>query len=118
MKKFKRPRVENEKEKRFIKMWKRRIMEEKGCTEAEAEEKAKRIEALTDYMHYGHAAIAFYKQDGTFQLVTGTLIPYSKEYHHPFDMEKVHSVFVYWNEDAGGWRTFQIENFLGWKAIV
>ena len=118
MKNLKRPEVKNEKEKYFIKMWKERILEEKGCTETIAERMVRRMIALAEYMQYGHAVIAFYKQNGTFQLVTGTLVPYHREFHHPFDIETVHSTFIYWNEEAGGWRSFQIENFLEWKAIV
>lgn len=61
---------------RLTEVWKRRIVVEKGYPETIAERIANRVKALADYMQYGHAIIAFYKQNGNFQLVTGTLISY------------------------------------------
>ena len=69
-------------------------------------------------VQYGHAIIAYYRQNGSFQLVTGTLISYSKDFHHSYDMKQVHSTFIFWCMEEKGWRTFQIENFLDWKPIV
>ena len=39
--------------------WKKRIVFEKGYTEMCAEWMAERLEALTDHLQYGHAAIAY-----------------------------------------------------------
>ena len=36
---------------------------------------ARRIESLIDHMQYGHALIAYHKQDGTFRLAKATLLP-------------------------------------------
>ena len=41
-------------------------LQNKGYTQTCAEWMAERIESLIDHMQYGHALIAFYKQDGTF----------------------------------------------------
>ena len=49
--------------------WKRQIMLEKDYTEQCSEWMAERLEALIEYMQYGHAAVAYMKQDGTFKLV-------------------------------------------------
>lgn len=102
----------------LMEKWKKRIVEEKGCPESAAEKMALKVKSLAEHMQYGHAIIAYHKQDGTFQLVTGTLISYHTEFKHSYDIKQVHSAFVYWCMEEEGWRTFQIENFLGWKAIV
>ena len=49
-------------------LWKIRIMLEKNYTETCATWMARRIESLIDHMQYGHALIAYHKQDGTFRL--------------------------------------------------
>ncbi len=51
-------------------LWKIRIMLEKNYTETCATWMARRIESLIDHMQYGHALIAYHKQDGTFRLAT------------------------------------------------
>ena len=81
---------------RLTEAWKRRIVVEKGYPETIAERIANRVKALADYMQYGHAIIAFYKQNGNFQLVTGTLISYHREFRHSYDMQQVHSTFIFW----------------------
>ncbi len=43
-------------------------MLEKDYTEQCSEWMAERLEALIEYMQYGHAAVAYMKQDGTFKL--------------------------------------------------
>ncbi|NDV81941.1 hypothetical protein D0T87_08075 [Bacteroides sp. 51] len=53
---------------------KKRIMFEKECTEECAEWMVDRIESLVSYMQYGHALIAYKRQDGAFRLAMGTLI--------------------------------------------
>lgn len=103
---------------RLTEVWKKRIVVEKGYSETIAERIANRVKALAEYMQYGHAIIAFYKQNGNFQLVTGTLISYHREFRHSYDMQQVHSTFVFWCMEEKGWRSFQIENFLDWKPIV
>lgn len=45
-------------------LWKIRIMLEKNYTETCATWMARRIESLIDHMQYGHALIAYHKQDG------------------------------------------------------
>ena len=57
------------------------IVFEKGYTEQCAEWMAERLEALTDHLQYGHAAIAYQKQNGDFRLVKATLIYYETEFH-------------------------------------
>ena len=51
------------------KRWKIRIMLEKSYTEDAAQWMTDRIESLIDYMQYGYALVAYYKQDGTFRVV-------------------------------------------------
>lgn len=99
-------------------IWKRHIMLEKDYTEPCARWMAERLEALIDYLTYGHAAIAYRKQDGSFCLVTATLIYYEAEFKRVFDANCIHSTLVYWNVELQAWRTFRIENFLEWKPIV
>ena len=108
----------SEKKKDATEVWKKRIMRVKDLSETEAKHKAEREKALAEHMLYAHAVIAYYKRNGSFQLVTGTLINYEKEFGHPFNIQEIHAAFTYWDEDAQGWRTFQIENFLEWKPIV
>lgn len=50
----------------------------KGLHRTVLEWMAERLEALIEYMQYGHAAVAYMKQDGTFKLVKGTLVGYEK----------------------------------------
>ena len=72
--------------------WEKRIMQEKNYSENTAKWMAQHLEALLDYMQYGHAVIAFYKQN-------------------------VEAAVVYWDIDEQGWRTFQMENFLEWRVM-
>lgn len=65
--------------------WKRQIMLEKDYTEQCSEWMAERLEALIEYMQYGHAAVAYMKQDGTFKLVKGTLVGYEKDFGKQYD---------------------------------
>lgn len=98
--------------------WKKRIVNEKGYSENAAMCIARKLRKLAEYMQYGYAIIAYYKRDGTFQLVTATLTSYSREFNQPYNIFQVHGAFVYWNVESGGWRTFQIENFLDWKPMI
>lgn len=118
MRKSKTSKFRSDKQVPCTEVWKRRIKAEKGYSDAIVERIAGRLESLAKYMQYGHAIIAYHKQDGTFQLATGTLISYPREFKHPYNMQDVHSAFIYWSMEAEGWRTFQIENFLEWKPIV
>lgn len=98
--------------------WEIRIMLEKGYTAACAQWMANRLEALTDHMQYGHAAIAYRKQNGEFRLITGTLIYYEREFHKPYDPAQIEGAVAYWDVEQQAWRTFQVENFMEWKPIV
>lgn len=98
--------------------WKKRILLETNYTEQCAQWMAGRLEALIDYMHYGHVAIAYMKQDGTFCLVRGTLINYEKDFHKQHNPADIKSVVVYWNVDEQRWTSFLVENFMEWKIIV
>ena len=100
------------------KRWSIRIMLEKGYTQECARWMAERLEKLIDHMRYGHAAIAYRRQDGTFRLVTGTLIYYERKFHKKHDINRIDSVMVYWDVEQQAWRTFQVENFMEWKPIV
>ena len=79
--------------------WKKRIVFEKGYTEMCAEWMAERLEALTDHLQYGHAAIAYQKQNGDFRLVKATLIYYEAEFHKKYEPTKIEGAVVYWNVD-------------------
>ena len=57
------------------KKWAIRIMLEKEYTKSAAQWMTDRLENLIDYMLYGYALIAYYKQDGTFKFVKATLLP-------------------------------------------
>lgn len=100
------------------KKWSTRIMLEKDCTETCAQWMAQRLENLIDHMKYGHAAIAYYKQDGTFRLITGTLIYYEQDFRKPYNPTQIEGAVAYWDVEQQAWRTFQMENFLEWKPIV
>lgn len=95
-----------------------RIMLEKGYTEMCAEWMVERLEQLMDHMLYGHAAIAYKKQNGEFRLVMGTLIYYERTFGKAVGIENVIGAIVYWDVDVQGWRSFQAENFLEWRPIV
>ena len=56
-------------------LWKIRIMLEKNYTETCATWMARRIESLIDHMQYGHALIAYHKQDGDIQAGESHLLP-------------------------------------------
>lgn len=113
MKKSKRPATASEAMKN---RWEKRIMLEKDLPKSTAQWMAKRLEDLLEHMLYGCAVIAFYKQDGTFKFVKGTLIYYEAEFHKKHDSGKVEGAVVYWDIDEQGWRTFQVENFLEWRV--
>ncbi|KXU47648.1 hypothetical protein HMPREF2533_01513, partial [Bacteroides fragilis] len=94
MKKLKRPASQSE----AMKLrWKKRIVFEKGYTESCAEWMAERLEALLDHMQYGHATVAYRKQNGSFQLVKATLIYYEAEFRKKYDPTKIEGAVVYWN---------------------
>lgn len=100
------------------KKWSMHIMLEKGYTDTCAQWMAQRLENLIDHMRYGHAAIAYSKQDGTFRLVTGTLIHYERNFRKAYEPERIEGAVAYWDVEQQGWRTFRMENFLEWKPIV
>lgn len=100
------------------KKWKIRILLEKGYTENAAEWMAGRIESLVDYMQYGYALIAYFKQDGTFQFVKATLLPYENAFHREYDMRRIEACIVYWDVELEAWRSFQLENFMEWRPII
>ena len=115
MKKLKSPASQSE----AMKLrWKRRIVFEKGYTVQCAEWMAERLEALTDHLQYGHAAIAYQKQNGDFRLVKATLIYYETEFHKKYDPTQIEGAVVYWNVDEQRWTTFQVENFMEWRPIA
>lgn len=75
---------------------------------------AERIESLIDHMQYGHALIAFYKQDGTFKLVKATLIHYENEFHRNYEITRVTGTIIFgtWNNRHGeisNWRISGVE---------
>lgn len=100
------------------KKWSARIVLEKNYTKECAGWMAERLESLIDHMSYGHATIAYRKQDGTFQLVTGTLIYYEQEFHKPYEINRIEGAVAYWDVEQQAWRTFQVENFMEWKPSV
>ena len=98
--------------------WKRRILLEKEYTQTCAEWVAERLEALINHLQYGHAVIAYRKQDGCFCLATATLLYYEKDFRRKYDADRIQNTVVYWNTEQQAWRTFRIENFLEWKPVV
>ena len=115
MKKLKSPASQSE----AMKLrWKKRIVFEKGYTESCAEWMVERLEALLDHMQYGHATVAYRKQNGSFQLVKATLIYYEAEFRKKYDPAEVEGAVVYWNVDEQRWTTFQVENFMEWRPVV
>lgn len=100
------------------KRWKIRIMLEKAYTEDAAQWMTDRIESLIDYMQYGYALVAYYKQDGTFRFVKATLLPYEGSFHRTYDIKRIEGHIIYWDVDLHAWRSFQLENFLEWKPVV
>lgn len=98
--------------------WVKHILLEKDYTEACAKWMAERIEALVEHMQYGHALIAYRKQNGEFQLVRATLVYYEEDFKRPYDANRIQSTVVYWNTELQGWRTFQLENFMEWRVIM
>lgn len=99
-------------------LWKRRIIKEKGVSEEYAAGKVEKIKKLIEYMQYGHALIAYHKQDDVFCLSSATLIGYERFFHLQYDWNRVRSTVVFWNGDEQEWRSFRIENFMEWKPIV
>ena len=102
----------------FKSVWKRRIMAEKGISEKEAEKIVKKNIVAAERMLYGHAMIAFNKQDGTFCMEQGTLIGYEKFFHRKFILTAKQESIIYWSEEQQAWRRFMIGNLLDWKPIV
>ena len=51
-------------------VWKRRIVSEKGYSETIAERIAEKVKSLANYMQYGHAIIAYYRQNGNFLFIS------------------------------------------------
>ena len=88
-------------------LWKIRIMLEKSYTETCATWMTRRIESLIDHMQYGHALIAYHKQDG----------PYKADFRKDYDITRVTSTIAFWDVELQAWRTFQLENFLEWSPI-
>lgn len=95
-----------------------RIMIEKGYTEACAEWMVERLEQLMAHLQYGHAAIAYKRQNGEFRLAMGTLVYYERTFGRVQEIGNIRGAVVYWDVDAQGWRSFQVENFLEWRPIV
>lgn len=102
----------------FKSVWEKRIMTEKGFSEEEAKKIVKKNIEASERMLYGHAMIAFYKQDGTFCMDQGTLVGYEKFFHRKFTFTERQESIVYWSEERKAWRRFMISNLLEWKPIV
>lgn len=100
------------------KLWKIRIMTEKGYTENCAGWMVQRVEELIDYMQYGCALVAYHRQDGTFKLVKATLLPYREAFRKEYDILNVTGTVIYWDIDLQAWRSFLIENFLEWRQVA
>ena len=66
---------------------------------------------------YGHALIAYHKQDGTFRLAKATLLPYKADFRRDYDITRVTSTIAFWDVELQAWKTFQLENFLEWSPI-
>lgn len=98
--------------------WKKRIMLEKSYSEKTAKWMAQRLDDLLDHIQYGHAIIAYHKQNGEFRFVKATLINYVTEFHREYDVTRVEGAVVYWDVEQQGWRTFRVENFLEWRPTV
>ncbi len=73
--------------------------------------------SLIDHMQYGHALIAYHKQDGTFRLAKATLLPYKADFRRDYDITRVTSTIAFWDVEPQAWKTFQLENFLEWSPI-
>lgn len=99
------------------KLWKIRIMLEKGYSEESAGWMAERIENLIDHIQYGHAVVAYHRQDGTFRLAKATLMPYEEKFGKKYDITKVSGTLVYWDVEQQAWRNFMLENFLEWRPV-
>lgn len=100
------------------KRWEKRIMREKNYSPQAAKWMAERLEALLKHLCYGHAVIAYFKQNGEFCFVKATLIYYQAEFHKEFDTDKIEAAVVYWDVEQQAWRTFLLENFLEWRPVV
>lgn len=112
MKKFK----EREQVKNRLKF---RIMLEKECTESCAEWMTDRIESLIDHIQYGHALIAYKRQDGRFCLAKATLIYYERTFGKTPGLKQIKGgTLIYWDVEAQGWRNLMVENFLEWRPVV
>lgn len=109
--------VRNRKEQRMDR-WKKRIITEKNFEKECAEWMVQCLEALTSHMQYGHALIAYRKQDGSFRLAKATLLPYEADFRKKYDPNLIKSDLIYWDVEQQGWRNFLIENFLEWRPIV
>lgn len=99
-------------------VWKKRMIAEKGCSEKYAEEITQRCIELIERMSYGHAMIAFHKQDGTFRMEQGTMVGYEKFFHKPFQITPNQLSVIFWDTNLHAWRRFMIENLIEWKPIA
>ena len=68
-------------------------------------------------LQYGHALIAYHKQDGTFRLAKATLLPYKADFRKDYDITRVTSTIAFWDVELQAWKTFQLENVLEWSPI-
>ena len=57
------------------KLWEKRITENTTLSMESVQWMAQRINSLLEYMQYGYALIAYRKQDGSFYMGRGTLVP-------------------------------------------
>lgn len=64
-----------------------------------------------------YVMIAFRKQDGTFCMRIGTLLPYQSFFHKQFHFLEMKGTMPYWDAEEENWRTFQIENLISWKGM-
>lgn len=96
-----------------------RIMQEKEYTEECAKWMVNRIERLVDHMQYGHALLAYKRQDGEFKLAKGTLLYHARAFGRAYSLEQMKGgTLVYWDVEAQGWRNLLVENFLEWRPVV
>ena len=79
------------------------------------------FESFRDQLRSGIYRFSYFKKDGSIREARGTLdFDYIPEQHRPKSLSaasdespKNHETFAYFDLDAQGWRSFRLDNFIG-----
>ena len=99
-----------------LEAWKARLVQEFEFTEEEGADHVSRLVQMLQYMRKEAVILAYRLKTGKFTMVSATLMNYESWFNCPFIYTKLRNTIPFWNFEKKHWSTFEMENFMDWKA--